>query len=156
MRRLVISVVVAAVAMLAFAARSAWAANVKITPLGLIAGEFCKFDRAMVCEDPDGTRILYDAGRSVRGPNDPRLGRIDAVLPSHAHGDHPGDKHQAGANAGTCGNPALTVIAAPNSNSVNIVMAKKAKFIVGGEMAGFFANKIKSPGGNPKLVQLLR
>jgi len=53
---------------------------VKITPLGSHDGEFCARDRAMVFEDPDGTRILYDAGFTVRGPNDPRLGKIDAVL----------------------------------------------------------------------------
>jgi len=42
-----------------------------------------------VFEDPDGTRILYDAGRTVRGPNDPRLGRIDAILLSHdQHADN--------------------------------------------------------------------
>ena len=54
--------------------------RVKITPLGSHDGEFCPFDRALVFEDPDGTRILYDAGRTVRGPEDPRLGKIDAVL----------------------------------------------------------------------------
>ena len=27
----------------------------------LVGGEFCKFDRAMIFEDPNGTRILYDA-----------------------------------------------------------------------------------------------
>ena len=42
--------------------------RVKITPLGSHDGEFCPFDRALVFEDPDGTRILYDAGRTVRGP----------------------------------------------------------------------------------------
>ena len=65
--------------------------TVKITPLGSHDGEFCPLDRALVFEDPDGTRILYDAGRTVRGPNDPRLGKIDAVLVSHVHGDHLGD-----------------------------------------------------------------
>ena len=39
--------------------------SVKVTPLGSHDGEFCKFDRAMLFEDPDGTRILYDAGRTV-------------------------------------------------------------------------------------------
>jgi len=58
-------------------------ANVKITPLGSHDGEFCAFDRAMVFEDPDGTRILYDAGYTVRGADDPRLGKIDGVLLSH-------------------------------------------------------------------------
>ena len=132
------------------------AANVKVTPLGSHDGEFCRLDRALVFEDPDGTRILYDAGRTVRGAADPRLGKIDAVLLSHVHGDHLGDRHQPAANAGTCAKPDFSVSDTPNSNSVNIVMEKKAKFMVGGEMARFFSTKIKSLGGDPKLVQLVR
>jgi hypothetical protein len=42
------------------AAQAAYAANVKITPLGSHDGEFCLLDRAMIFEDPDGTRLLYD------------------------------------------------------------------------------------------------
>ena len=68
------------------------AGTVKITPLGSHDGEFCRLDRAMVLEDPNGTRILYDAGRTVAGPDDPRLGQIDVVLLSHMHGDHIGDQ----------------------------------------------------------------
>ena len=132
------------------------AQNVKVTPLGSHDGEFCLLDRALIFEDPDGTRILYDAGRTVRGANDPRLGRIDAVLLSHVHGDHLGDVHQPSANAGTCAKPAFTVKVVPNSNTVNIVMGKKARFLVGAEMASFFATKIKKLGGDPKLVQLVR
>ncbi|MEJ2143399.1 MAG: MBL fold metallo-hydrolase, partial [Gammaproteobacteria bacterium] len=75
--------------------------TVKISPLGSHDGEFCRNDRALIFEDPDGTRILYDAGRTVRGPDDPRLGNIDAVLLSHVHGDHLGDKHQSKANEGS-------------------------------------------------------
>jgi L-ascorbate metabolism protein UlaG (beta-lactamase superfamily) len=130
--------------------------SVKVTPLGSHDGEFCRFDRALVFEDPDGTRILYDAGRTVRGANDTRLGQIDAVLLSHAHGDHLGDKHQPGANAGTCAKPEFSVRATPNSNSVNIVVGKKAQFIVGGEMASFFSRKVETAGGDPKQVKLVR
>lgn len=133
-----------------------WATNVKITPLGSHDGEFCLKDRALIFEDPDGTRILYDAGRTVRGPDDPRLGKIDVVLLSHVHGDHLGDKHQASANAGTCDAPEFSVNVTPNSNSVNIVVAKKAQFLVGGEMASFFAKKVKAAGGDPKQVKLVR
>ncbi len=141
---------------LGVAAQGASAAGVKITPLGSTDGEFCRYDRALIFEDPDGTRLLYDAGRTVRGAADPRLGKIDAVLLSHVHGDHLGDRHQPSANAGTCGKPDFSVVAAPNSNSVDIVMAKGAKFLLGGEMPRFFAQKIKSLGGDPKLVQLVR
>lgn len=138
------------------AAGAVAAQNVKITPLGSHDGEFCRLDRAMVFEDPDGTRILYDAGRTVAGSDDPRLGKIDAVLVSHVHGDHLGDRHIPAANAGDCGSPQFSVVATPASSSVNIVVAKGAKFIVGSEMAGFFAGKVKNAGGDPKLVELVR
>jgi L-ascorbate metabolism protein UlaG (beta-lactamase superfamily) len=137
-------------------AHGALAQNVKVTPLGSHDGEFCPRDRALVFEDPDGTRVLYDAGQTVRGANDPRLGKIDAVLLSHVHGDHLGDVHQASANAGECGKPDFSVKATPNSNTVNIVVAKQAKLIVGGEMNSFFSNKVKAAGGDPKLVELVR
>ena len=86
--------ILAALAILSVAAtQSVMAENVKITPLGSNKGEFCQLDRAMLLEDPDGTRILYDPGRTVAGPNDSRLGKIDAILVSHMHGDHVGDNH---------------------------------------------------------------
>ena len=50
------------------------AQNVKITSLGTHSGELCSRDRAMIFEDPTGVRILYDAGQSVTGSDDPRLG----------------------------------------------------------------------------------
>ncbi len=133
------------------------AQNVKITPLGSHDGEFCPLDRAMIFEDPDGTRILYDAGRTVRGPNDPRLGKIDAILISHFHGDHLGDSIQPAANAGACAKPDFSVAVTPNSNSVNIALGKQAPLVVGGEMNAFLAAKVKSLGGDPgKLVRLVR
>ena len=128
---------------------AAGAGNVKITPLGSHDGEFCARDRALVFEDPDGTRILYDAGFTVRGPNDPRLGKIDAVLLSHVHGDHIGPAHQPAANAGACGNPDFSVNVTPNSNTVEIAVGKRAKLMVG-------AAKMKTAGGNPAQVQLVR
>ena len=51
-------------------AAAAGAGVVKITPLGSHDGEFCVLDRALVLEDPNGTRILYDAGFTVRGADD--------------------------------------------------------------------------------------
>jgi L-ascorbate metabolism protein UlaG (beta-lactamase superfamily) len=140
----------------AAAAHTAGAANVKITPLGSHDGEFCIFDRAMIFEDPDGTRILYDAGVTVRGPEDPRLGKIDAVLLSHVHWDHLGDRHQPGANAGACAMPMLSVDVTPNSNTVNIALAKKSRLIVGAEMNAFFTHRVKVAGGDPKQVVLVR
>jgi len=134
----------------------AHAANVKVTPLGSHAGEFCRFDRAMIFEDPDGTRLLYDAGRTVAGANDPRLGKIDALLVSHMHGDHAGDRHLTAPDAGTCGKPDVSVKSVPNTNTVNIALAKKAKIVTGSEMPRFFASKLKALGGDPKMSQLVR
>src|SRR5262245_36298700 len=122
---------------------------VKITPLGSHDGEFCALDRALVLEDPDGTRVLYDAGFTVRGADDPRLGKIDVVLLSHVHGDHLGGAHQASANAGDCGKPDFSVRDVPASNTVNIVAAKKAKMLVGSDMPAFFQPKVKAAGGEP-------
>ena len=39
--------------LVALAASAAFANMVKVTPLGSHDGEFCRFDRAMVFEDPD-------------------------------------------------------------------------------------------------------
>jgi len=141
---------------LAVAASAAAAQTVKITPLGSHEGEFCRYDRAMVLEDPNGTRVLYDAGRTVRGPKDPRLGNIDAVLLSHAHGDHLGDRHQPSAGAGTCASPDFSVLVVPVSNTVLITVEKKAKLVVGAEMASFFAKKVAAAGGEASQVQLAR
>jgi L-ascorbate metabolism protein UlaG (beta-lactamase superfamily) len=130
--------------------------NVKVTPLGSHTGEFCPLDRAMVFEDPDGTRILYDAGRTVRGPEDSRLGKVDAVLLTHVHGDHLGDRIQPTENAGTCDKPDFSKVIAPGSNTVNIAVGKKAKLLVGGEMGKYFSLKVKEAGGDASQVQLLR
>ena len=135
---------------------AASAANVKVTPLGGQDGEFCRLDRALVFEDPNGTRILYDAGRTVAGPKDPRLGKIDIILVSHMHGDHVGNRHTKAVNAGTCAKPDFSVSAMPNSSSVNIALAKGAKIVTGSEMPPFFAGKLKALGGNPKASVLVR
>jgi L-ascorbate metabolism protein UlaG (beta-lactamase superfamily) len=129
---------------------------VKVTPLGGQEGEFCLLDRAMIFEDPNGTRILYDAGRTVAGAEDPRLGQIDVVLVSHVHGDHIGDRHTKAVNAGSCAKPDFSVDATPHSNSVKIAMNKKAKIVTGSEMPSFFANKLKAAGGNPEDSVLVR
>ena len=140
------SLIAAIGAALAF---SAAAQTVKVTPLGAIDGEFCLTDRALVFEDPNGTRLLYDPGWSVAGANDPRLGKIDLILVSHMHGDHVGNAHNKEPNAGTCDKPDRSVSALPNSSAVNIALAKKAKIVSGSEMHTFFAAKLKANGGNP-------
>ena len=132
------------------------AQSVKITPIGGIDGEFCAADRALVFEDPNGTRILYDPGRSVAGAADPRLGRIDAILVSHMHGDHLGDVHTKAPNAGACDKPDTSVSALPNSNAVEIALAKKAKIVTGSEMPPFFAARLKAGGGDPSNAMLAR
>lgn len=129
---------------------------VKVTPLGSHDNEFCSRDRALIFEDPNGTRILYDAGRTVAGPGDKRLGKIDVVLVSHVHGDHIGNQHISKLNAGSCAKPETSVNDTPNSNSVNIAVAKKAKIVTGSEMPRFFAAKLKAAGGNPRDSQLVR
>ena len=130
-------------------AAPAFAQAVKVTPLGGVEGEFCPQDRALVFEDPNGTRILYDPGRTVAGAADPRLGRIDIVLVSHMHGDHAGNAHAKAPNSGTCETPDVSVSAVPNTSAVNIALAKKAKIVTGSDMPAFFAAKLKANGGNP-------
>ena len=132
------------------------ATDVSITPLGSHDGEFCAFDRALVLEDPNGLRILYDAGRTVLGPKDPRLADIDVVLISHVHGDHLGDRRVETLNAGTCAQPEANVPTTPNSNSVEIAVGKDAHIVVGSEMASFLSHKVEGLGGNPEAVQLVR
>ena len=103
------------------------AQTVKVTPLGGIDGEFCPQDRALVFEDPNGTRILYDPGRTVAGASDPRLGKIDIILVSHMHGDHVGNAHNKEPNSGSCDKPDTSVSAMPNSSAVNIAPASTKK-----------------------------
>ena len=156
--RIIISTLAATVIGLSVAslAAPASAANVKITPLGGQDGEFCRLDRALIFEDPNGTRLLYDAGRTVAGASDPRLGKIDILLVSHMHGDHVGNAHTSAPNAGTCAKPDFSVKATPNTSTVNIALAKNAKIVTGSEMRAFFREKLRSLGGNPKNSILVR
>ncbi len=156
MHKRTILMAVAALGYLSVAA-PALASNVKVTPLGSHDGEFCRRDRAMVFEDPDGTRILYDVGRTVAGPNDPRLGKIDAVILSSVHNDHIGDKTIPKVNAGTCAKPDTSVKMAPNSNTATIIAKTGAVNYSGGEMRGFLRAQVKAAGGDPnKQVNVLR
>ena len=136
-------------AICALLAIPALAQTVKVTPLGGIDGEFCPQDRALVFEDPNGTRVLYDPGRTVAGPDDPRLGKIDIILVSHMHGDHVGNAHTKAPNSGSCDKPDTSVSAMPNSSAVNIALAKKSKIVTGSDMPSFFAAKLRANGGDP-------
>ena len=126
----------------------AFAQNVKITPLGSHPGELCSRDRAMILEDPTGVRILYDAGQSVTGAEDLRLGTVHVVLLSHAHGDHIGDQKLKSLGAGTCDNPEL-VSAAPNSTTAEIAAAKNSAVLMMIATANFIGRKIENIRGKP-------
>ena len=147
---------IAAAFLMTFTAAPSWAAanTVKVTPLGSLAGEFCNRDRAIVFEDPNGTRILYDAGRTVRGSADARLGNIDVVLLSSVHDDHIGDRIVEG---GPCGSATTTVASTkPISNTAQIAADKDAEVYVGGEMSRFLGNRIAAAGGSASQAHTLR
>jgi L-ascorbate metabolism protein UlaG (beta-lactamase superfamily) len=132
----------------AVAGTPAWAQTVKITPLGSHAGELCDRDRATIFEDPTGVRILYDAGATVTGADDPRLGTVHVVLLSHAHGDHMGDQRLKAEGEGTCASPAL-VSAAPHSTTAEIAAAKNSAAIMIAPMANFIGRKVENIRGKP-------
>lgn len=132
----------------ALAWSSAPAQNVKVTPLGSHAGELCAMDRATLFEDPSGVRILYDAGRSVTGPGDARLGEVHVVLLTHAHADHIGDGKLPAVGAGTCEKP-QTVSALPHSTTAEIAAAKNAVLMMVADMGVFVAKKVEDIRGKP-------
>ena len=148
--------IVGCVAGIALTFSTVQAAGVKITPLGSHPGEFCSRDRAMLFEDPDGTRILFDPGRTIAGPDDSRLGKIDAVLLSGVHGDHIGDRRISKVGNGSCAKPQTEVTTMPNSNTAEIIAGKKALAFLGGEMHKMMQKKVVAAGGDKKQVQVLR
>ena len=129
-------------------ALSSWAQNVKITPLGTNAGELCDRDRAMIFEDPTGVRLLYDAGQSTTGADDPRLGDVHAVLLSHAHGDHIGDRKMKAPGTGACEKVEL-VPAGAHSVTAEIAAAKNAAIVMAVDLAVFIGKKIEGLTGKP-------
>ena len=131
---------------------------VMVTPLGTHDGEFCRRDRALLFEDPDGTTILWDPGRTVRGPTDERLpaGGLTGVILSSVHSDHLGDRIPSAQNNGNCDNPTLDVDLRPASNTTNILIGHMTAVMrVGGEMPSIINKKVGRnaastlrPGGN--------
>jgi L-ascorbate metabolism protein UlaG (beta-lactamase superfamily) len=127
------------------------AQNVKITPVGSHPGELCANDRATIFEDPTGVRILYDAGHTVTGADDARLGTIHAVLLSHAHGDHIGDQKLKALGAGSCAN-SDRIPAGPNSTTAEIAAAKNAAIVMTSDMGTFVGRKVQNIRGQPVAV----
>jgi L-ascorbate metabolism protein UlaG (beta-lactamase superfamily) len=134
---------------------SGWAQNVLITPVGSHTGEFCRNDRALIFQDPDGLRILYDPGRTVMGGGDGRLGNIDVMLLSHVHVDHLGERKISALNSGNCGDDFMGP-PIPNSNFAEIAAAKGSTVLVGGEMHTFLNAKIAAAGGSATQALVLR
>src|SRR5690349_4882169 len=133
---------------LTLAATPAIAQNVKITPLGSHDGELCASDRATLFEDPTGVRILYDAGHTLTGTDDPRLGNVHVVLLSHAHGDHIGDQKLKALGGGTCANSAR-IPAGPNSMTAEVAAAKNAAIVMTSDMGSFVARRVQNIVGKP-------
>ena len=133
---------------LVLAAAPAAAQNVKITPIGSHPGELCANDRATLFEDPTGVRLLYDAGQTVTGADDPRLGTVHVVLLSHAHGDHIGDQKLKAIGAGACAN-SERVPAGPSSTTAEIAAAKSAAIVMTVDMGTFIARKVENIRGKP-------
>jgi L-ascorbate metabolism protein UlaG (beta-lactamase superfamily) len=143
---------IAATAILSWpSAASAQAKRVSITPIGQRTGEFCALDRALLFEDPTGIRILYDPGVTVAGGQDPRLGRVDAILVSHNHFDHIGyrkltqnpDDPQADCDF----DPEVVSKRTTYTNTAEIAAAKNSAMIVsGGSMDVFLGQKMNLLG----------
>jgi L-ascorbate metabolism protein UlaG (beta-lactamase superfamily) len=136
---------------LALAIAPANAQNVKITPVGSHPGELCANDRATIFEDPTGVRIFYDAGHTVTGPDDARLGTIHVVLLSHAHGDHIGDQKLKALGAGDCAN-SERLPAGPNSMTAEIAAAKNAAIAMTTDMGMFIGRKVQNIRGKAVAV----
>lgn len=133
---------------LALAIAPANAQNVKVTPVGSHPGELCANDRATIFEDPTGVRIFYDAGHTVTGADDARLGTIHVVLLSHAHGDHIGDRKLKALGAGECAS-SERLPAGPNSMTAEIAAAKNAAIAMTSDMGMFIGRKVQNIRGKP-------
>src|SRR4051812_21394956 len=146
--KILIAITTAILTALCFSVPAALAQTVKITPLGSHDGELCASDRATLFEDPSGVRLLYDAGQTLTGADDSRLGTIHMVLLSHAHGDHIGDRKLKARGAGTCAAPE-TIPAGPNSMTAEVAAAKNAAIVMTSDMGQFVGTRIQKITGKP-------
>ncbi len=167
---------IAAAFLMTFTAAPVWAGhggpNVLITPLGVLDGEFCGPDRALLFEAADGTTILFDPGRTVRGPTDDRLevlvagaGNLDGIVLSSVHRDHLGEKFfdeigadpDAAAKLVQCSGDGASTSTAPNSNTAQILAGHAGAFMpAAGELRGFMRAKLSDAGGSSSQTDTLR
>jgi L-ascorbate metabolism protein UlaG (beta-lactamase superfamily) len=126
-----------------------WAQNVKITPLGAAAGEFCVGDRALLFEDPTGVKVLIAPGRTVgkdkgafvRGSEDDRLGgSMHVLLIDHPHVDHIGDVFHK-----NCSGSSTEAFEFPSEGNASEIAARlHSAVLVGGELPDFFTKKLNN------------
>ena len=167
---------IAAAFLMTFTAAPVWAGHgnptVLVTALGVLDGEFCSPDRALLFEDPDGTTILWDPGRTVRGPTDDRLeslvggaGNLDGIVLSSVHRDHLGEKFfdeigadpDAAAKLVQCDGDGASTSTAPNSNTAEILAGHAGAFMpAAGELRGFMRAKLADAGGSSNQTNTLR
>ncbi len=165
MHRLIYAPLIAAAFFMTFTAAPVWAGhggpNVLVTPLGVLDGDFCGPDRALLFEDPDGTTILFDPGRTVRGPTDARLealvggaGNLDGLVLSSVHQDHLGEKF---ITSGNCDGSGASTSTTPNSNTAEILAGHPGAFMpAAGELRGFMRAKLADAGGSSGQTDTLR